>query len=126
MPRSADRHDPSPDAPRAVGTVPGAVQSPRLAGWAAEKQVAPSFTRSETLGASCRRPCSAFLGHILGEMQLCASSSANRFGDSCVGFLADLLVESLACLVVREHPAPPGGGGALRQTDTPSFGSFVK
>lgn len=58
--------------------------------------------------------------------ELCASSSANRFGDSCVGFLADLLVESLACLVVREHPAPPGGGGALRQTDTPSFGSFVK
>ena len=32
MPRSADRHDPSPDAPRAVGTVPGAVKSPRLAG----------------------------------------------------------------------------------------------
>ena len=32
MPRSADRHDPSPDAPRAVGTVPGAVLSPRLAG----------------------------------------------------------------------------------------------
>ena len=32
MPRSAARRDPSPDAPRAVGTVPGAVQSPRLAG----------------------------------------------------------------------------------------------
>ena len=32
MPRSADRRDPSHDAPRAVGTVPGAVQSPRLAG----------------------------------------------------------------------------------------------
>ena len=32
MPRSADRRDPSPDAPRAVGTVPGAVLSPRLAG----------------------------------------------------------------------------------------------
>ena len=45
-----------------------------------------------------------------GGQELCASSSANRFGDSCVGFLADLLVESLACLVVREHPAPPGGG----------------
>ena len=27
---------------------------------AAVKQVAPSFTRSGTLGASCRRPCSAF------------------------------------------------------------------
>ena len=32
MPRSAARRDPSPDAPRAVGTVPGVVQSPRLAG----------------------------------------------------------------------------------------------
>ena len=32
MPRSADRRDPSPERVRAVGTVPGAVQSPRLAG----------------------------------------------------------------------------------------------
>ena len=32
MPRSAVWRDPSPDALRAVGTVPGAVQSPRLAG----------------------------------------------------------------------------------------------
>ena len=32
MPRSAVRRDPSPDAPRAVVTVTGAVQSPRLAG----------------------------------------------------------------------------------------------
>ena len=69
MPRSAVRRDPSPERVRAVGTVPGAVQSPRLAGSAAEKQVAPSFTRSARLGASCRRPCSAFLGHFLGEMK---------------------------------------------------------
>ena len=32
MPRSADRRDPSPERVRAVGTVPGAVMSPRLAG----------------------------------------------------------------------------------------------
>ena len=32
MPRSAARRDPSPERVRAVGTVPGAVQSPRLAG----------------------------------------------------------------------------------------------
>jgi len=32
MPRSAVRRDPSPERVCAVGTVPGAVQSPRLAG----------------------------------------------------------------------------------------------
>ena len=57
----------------------------------------------------------------IGEDELCASSSANRFGDSCVGFLADLLVESLACLVVREHPAPPGGAArCVKLTHLPS------
>ena len=32
MPRKAEGLTPVPNAPRAVGTVPGAVQSPRLAG----------------------------------------------------------------------------------------------
>ena len=60
MPRSAARRDPSPDAPRAVGTVPGAVQSPRLAG-------RPPLSKwSGGCRMSCRRPCSAFLGHFLG------------------------------------------------------------
>jgi len=62
MPRSAARRDPSPERACAVGTVPGAVMSPRLAG-------RPPLSKwSGGCRTSCRRPCSAFGGHFLGKI----------------------------------------------------------
>ena len=62
MPRSADWRDPSPERVRAVGTVPSAVMSPRLAG-GRRKASGPEFsalrdTRGELQAAlqRLRRP----------------------------------------------------------------------